>query len=88
MAQMINLRRRRGVACASITRLEKKITDAEAVKYESGIVDRARTLKEKVDTADMEFKKHQVSIVKLLDEEYVDASKVFLTVMKMKFSIC
>ena len=47
MAQLINLRRRRGVARASITRLEKKITDAEAMKYESGIGDRARTLKEK-----------------------------------------
>ena len=46
MAQLINLRRRRGVARASITRLEK-ITDSEAMKYESGIADRARTLKER-----------------------------------------
>ena len=75
MAQLINLRRRRGVARASITRLEKKITDGEAMKYESGIVDRACTLKEKVDTADTEFKKHHVSIVELLDEEYVDAEQ-------------
>ena len=38
-----------------------------------GIVDGACTLKEKVDTADTEFKKHHISIVELLDEEYVDA---------------
>ena len=71
MAQLINLRRRRAVARASISRLEK-ITDAEAMKDKSGIADRARTLKEKVDTADTEFKKHHISIVELLDEEYVD----------------
>ena len=74
MAQ-INLRRRRGVARASITRLEKKITEAEAMKDESGIADRARTLKEKVDIADTEFKKHHVSIVELLDEESIDAEE-------------
>ena len=68
MAQLINLRRRRGVAHASITRLQKKITEAEAMKYELGIMDRARTLKEKVDTADTEFKKHHFSIIELLDE--------------------
>ena len=68
MAQLINLRTRRGVARASITGLEKKITEAEAMKYESGIADRARTLKEKVDTADTEFKKHYFSIVELLEE--------------------
>ena len=45
------------------------------MKYESGIVDRARTLKEKVDTADTEFKKHHFSIVELLDEEYVDVEQ-------------
>ena len=72
MAQLINLRRRRGVPRASITRLEKKITEAEAMKDESVIVDRARTLKEKVYTADTEFKKHHISISELLDEEYVD----------------
>ena len=72
MAQLINLRRRRAVASASITRLEKKITEAEAMKDKSGIMDRARTLKEKVDATDTEFKKHHVSIVKLLHEEYVD----------------
>ena len=72
MAQLINLRRRRGVARAFITRLEKKITEPEAMKNESRIADRARTLKEKVDTADTEFKKHHVSIVELLDVEYVD----------------
>ena len=75
MAQLINLRRRRGVARVSITGLEKKITEAEAMKYKSGIVDRARTLKEKVDTADTEFKKHHFSIVELLDEEYVDVEQ-------------
>ena len=64
-----------GVACASITRLEKKITEAEAMKDESGITDRVRTLKEKVDTTDIEFKKHHVSIVELLVEEYVDAEQ-------------
>ena len=74
MAQLINLRRRRGVACASITRLEK-ITEAEGMKYELGITDRARTLKIKVDTADTEFKKHHVSIVKLLDEEYINVEQ-------------
>ena len=74
MAQLINLRRRRGVARASITRLEK-ITDSDAMKYESGIADRARTLKERKDTADTEFKKHHVSIVELLDEEYLDAEQ-------------
>ena len=45
------------------------------MKYESGIADRARTLKEKVDTADTEFKKHHISIVKLLDEEYIDVEQ-------------
>ena len=64
-----------GVACASITRLEKKITEAEAMKDESGIADRVCTLKEKVDTAYTEFKKHHVSIVELLDEEYVEAEQ-------------
>ena len=72
------------VACAAITRLEKKITEAETTKDESGITDRVRTLKEKVDTADTEFKKHHISIVELLVEEYVDAEQV----MKTKFSIC
>ena len=45
------------------------------MKDESGIADKVCTLKEKVDTADMEFKKHHVSIVELLDEEYVDAEQ-------------
>ena len=45
------------------------------MKYESGIVDRALTVMEKVDTADTEFKKHRISIVELLDEEYVDAEQ-------------
>ena len=76
-----------GVACASITRLEK-ITEAEAMKDESGIADRVRTLKEKIDNTDMEFKKQHVSIVELLDEEYITRSKVFSTVMKTKFLIC
>ena len=62
MAQLINLRRRRGVACASIIRLKKKITEAKAMKDESGI-------------ADTELKKHHVFIVELLDEEYVDAEQ-------------
>ena len=75
MAQLIDLRRRRGVARASITRLEKKVTEAEDMKDESGILDRARTLKEKAGTANTEFKKHHVSIIELLDEEYVDAEQ-------------
>ena len=74
MAQLTNLRRRRGVARASITRLEK-IKGLKLNLNESGIADRARTLKEKVDIADTEFKKHHVSIVELLDEEYVDAEQ-------------
>ena len=75
LAQLINLRRRREVAHVSITKLGKKITEAEAMKYELGIVDRARTLKEKVDTTDTEFKKHHFSIVELLDEKYIDAEQ-------------
>ena len=45
------------------------------MKDELGIADRVHTLKEKVDTTDTKFKKHHVSIVELLDEEYVDAEQ-------------
>ena len=61
MAELTNLRRKRGVHRASITRLEKKVTEAEARKDESGISDVARTLKERVDVADTEFKKQHMS---------------------------
>ena len=69
-------RKRRGVARASITRLENCVSDLEA-KPELDAGDRAMALQltRRLSDLDAEFKRHHFSIIDLVDETAVDGEQ-------------
>ena len=69
-------RKRRGVARASITRLENRVSDLEA-KPELDAGDRAMALQltRRLSDLDAEFKRHHFSIIDLVDETAVDGEQ-------------
>jgi hypothetical protein len=69
-------RKRRGVARASVTRLENRVNDLEA-KPELDVGDRAMALQlmKRLSDLDAEFKGHHFSIIDLVDETAVDGEQ-------------
>ena len=66
-----NLRKQRGVVCASITKLGNRLRDLEGAPNEPGVSDSStcRPLAAKLDILDVEFKTLHLQIVDLIDEE-------------------
>ena len=64
-----NLRKRRGVVRASITRLEKRLGDLEATPDGVGVGGNAQQLTGKLEGLDVEFKSLHLQLVDLIDED-------------------
>ena len=62
-------RKRRGVAKASITRIQTRLSELERSPRESSTLDLARSLATRLQTLDQEYKVHHYAIIDLLDEE-------------------
>ena len=60
--------KRRGISCASITKLATKLNDLESKADQSITLDLARRLKERLDTLDSEFKPHCYTLVEQIEE--------------------
>ena len=60
-------RKRRGVAKASITHLTTRLKDLEGDPGQSGAIDHARRMQQKLDTLDAEFRSHHHNVVDLTD---------------------
>ena len=65
---LTNLRKRRGVVKASITRLETRLSAMESTPNED-TVDNARQLLAKLRTSDSDFKEFHMSMIDLIDDE-------------------
>ncbi len=63
MSDLATLRRRRGVAKASITRLTTRLTELEGVTEESTTSSHAQLLRKKLDTLDADFKLHHLAVI-------------------------
>ena len=60
--------RRRGVTRFSITRLEKRLRELEAISDQPTTADHAQELTVKLETLDVDFKAYHLQLVDLLDE--------------------
>ena len=64
-----NLRKRRGVARASVTRLSTRLKDLEGNPGESTTLDLAQRMTQKLDALDAEFRTHHHALIDLIDDE-------------------
>ena len=64
-----NIRKRRGVAKASITRLDTRLKTLESATDQPTTRDSARQLSAKLKEYDAEFKTTHLSLVDLIDDE-------------------
>ena len=62
-------RKKRGVVCASITKLGSRVTELEAATSLPGTVDRAHRLTTRLESLAEEFKLHHYSVIDLVDGE-------------------
>ena len=63
-----NLRKRRGVSCSSVTKLNKHITELGNITDTHRIIDPARQMFTKLQTFDSDFKKSHFDLIDLIDE--------------------
>lgn len=66
--ELTKLRRRRGVTRSSITRLEKRVGELEALSRQPTNIEHAKELLRKLESLDSEFKKVHFEIVDIIDE--------------------
>ena len=69
MSNASTLRKRRGVARASITRLMKRLKDLESDTDKPTALDLARGMTRKLDAMDSEFRIHHHALVDVIDDE-------------------
>ena len=69
MSNLPSLKKRRGVARASITRLATRLKDLENDATGSTTLDLARGMTRKLDALDSEFRNHHHNIVDFIDNE-------------------
>ena len=63
-----NLRKRRGVSCSSVTKLNERITELENITDAHRVVDPARQMLTRLQTFDSDFKKSHFDLIDLIDE--------------------
>ena len=68
MADLPDLRRRRGVSHASITRLSTKIVEAESTSGEPGFNSLAQKLLKRLESLHSDFKTQHLAVVDSLEE--------------------
>ena len=74
--ELSNLRKRRGVSRASITRIESRLSELEGkITMSPGDHTAAQRLLKKLDELDADFKSYHFSIIDLLDTEFLDAEQ-------------
>ena len=66
--ELTKIRRRRGVTRSSITCLEKRLRELEAITDQPTTADHAQELTVKLETLDVDFKAYHLQLVDLLDE--------------------
>ena len=71
------LRRRRGVARASITRLGNSLGDLEGMTGDINTLDLAQQLK-KLENLDSEFKTHHYNLIDDVDDSHLEAEQTIL----------
>ena len=69
MTELKELRKRRGVARASVTRLDKRLKDLEATRDQPGVNDRAKQLAAKLEGLEHDFKTSHLQLIDLIDDE-------------------
>ena len=80
--------RRRGVVRASITRLDGRVVDLESKReLTADDVRSAQHLLQKLNTLEADFKTYHLSIVDLLDEDALEASKSSWTRLTTKLLV-
>ena len=67
--------KRRGVVCASITRLGSRLIGLEDKADQPGTRDLAQRMAMKLETLDPEFKGHHLALVDLIEDEEVMRKK-------------
>ena len=79
MTDLTVLKRRRGVAKASITRLTTKVAELEAKDFELSVATHAQQLLKKLDTLDNDFNTQHLNIIDALEsEEHLEAEQEVL----------
>ena len=66
-AELTRIKRRRGVARSSITRLEKRLRELEAIPNQPATPDHAQELIVKLSTLDAEFKSYHLELIDLIE---------------------
>jgi len=69
MSNVANLKKRRGVVRASITRLTKRLRDLEKDATNPITLDLARGLTRKLEGLDADFRTHHHALIDLIDDE-------------------
>ena len=69
MSNISTLRKRRGVICASITRLTNRLKDLEKETDRSTTLELARGMTRKLDALDSDFRTHHHALIDLIDDE-------------------
>ena len=69
MTEPKELRKRRGVVRASVTRLDKRLKDLEATRDQPGVNDRAKQLAAKLEGLEHDFKTSHLQLIDLIDDE-------------------
>ena len=69
MTEPKELRKRRGVVCTSVTRLDKRLKDLEATPDQPGVYDRTKQLVAKLEGLEHDFKTSHLQLINLIDDE-------------------
>ena len=75
MADLTTLKRRRGVAKASLTRLATRLTQLEGAVEESTTISHAELLRKKLETLDAEFKTHHLAVIDAIEDDETAATE-------------
>ena len=69
--ELTKIRRRRGVVCSSITRLEKRLWELEAILSQPATADHAQELTAKLAVLDAEYKSYHLELIDLVEDSEV-----------------
>ena len=69
MSNVATLKKRRGVVCASVTRLASRLKDLESDTDKPTTLDLAQGMARKLSALDSEFRTHHHALIDLLDDE-------------------
>ena len=89
--QLANAKKKRGVACASLTRLSNRLKDLESETGELKTLEITQRMSQKLPDLDSEFRTHHHALIDLIDDdESLERSKMYWihTMISSLNSVC